>query len=659
MPDLRSFSLDDMYRCSADIRSIGESATDGDEAARHIISYLYEQFRSPDTRAPECVLVRLFRSQPLAKLEPADAARVMQALGGPSGVCLSLRASRGVEREWNSPSTSRGHRLLPLASREAISSMPMVAALASQLGISTEMLLGSPYPATSEMQVFNVFHVEQARGSLFVPAQAGFVEPYAVASVVGIGGRLPPSDIFVVLLFSRVTISKDVAQRFRVLAPSIGLALLSSERRASRKTRARGYELIVRYHENLALHQNRELERIAGELASSLREREALLADEQDAKADAQDANRAKDEFLATLGHELRNPLSPILTAVELMKLRGARSRETEVIERQVAYLARLVDDLLDISRIARGKIQVAKRPVEIASVVARAVEIVSPRLEQRKQRLALDVPRESLVVNGDAGRLAQVVSNLLDNASKYSDTETEIRLSAERSGDRVRLRVRDQGIGIPSDMLERIFDSFIQHGVSCAGSARRRPVCGLGLGLTIVRSLVELHGGSVSVRSEGPGKGSEFFVELPLLTKEARESSAPAIDEHAMPVTGQQSRRVLLVDDNQDAANMLADALTELGHEVFVAKDGPTALAAAPEFRPEVALLDIGLPVMDGYELASRLRALPGARSDLRLIALTGYGQEGDRRRSERAGFAAHLVKPITLDGLMQAVGR
>jgi signal transduction histidine kinase/CheY-like chemotaxis protein len=382
-----------------------------------------------------------------------------------------------------------------------------------------------------------------------------------------------------------------------------------------------------------------------------LSEREQLLTSEQSARAEAEAANRAKDEFLAMLGHELRNPLSPMLTALELMRLRGEQSREQAVIERQVGHLVRLVDDLLDVSRITRGKIELRKAPVELSSIVVRAVEIASPLFERRDQRLELAVPEQGLIVDADADRLAQVVANLLTNASKYSHVGAYIWVSAQPIDGRVWLRVRDEGIGIAPEMLQSVFTAFVQHRQSLD-----RASGGLGLGLAIVQSLVGMHGGHVEARSAGLGKGSEFVVSLPLSAAVLRTSQPPAVP-HALVAPASVEFGILVVDDNEDAADLLAQTLSRLGYQTRVARDGPSALELAATFRPAVALLDIGLPVMDGYELAQRLLDLPDREQPLRLIAVTGYGQPSDRLRSERAGFSAHLVKPVSIEQLIEAL--
>jgi signal transduction histidine kinase len=374
------------------------------------------------------------------------------------------------------------------------------------------------------------------------------------------------------------------------------------------------------------------------------------------ARALAESANRSKDEFLAMLGHELRNPLSPILTALQVMRMRGADSREQALIERQMGHVMRLVDDLLDISRITRGKIELRRSRAELSQVVVHGLEIASPLLEQRRQKVDLDVDGDGFPLDADPDRMAQVVANLLTNAAKYSERGTTIHLSAERDGQRVRLRVRDEGIGIDPEMLGRVFDVFYQEPQSLDRSKG-----GLGLGLAIVRSLVELHGGTVEAHSEGPGQGSEFVVELPLAStiellevESPRQAASPIVAQSAEQSGG---KRILIVDDNEDAAESIGDLLRDLGNEIETAYDGPAALRIAKVFKPQVCLVDIGLPAMDGYELARRLRESQDLASGARLIAVTGYGQDADRERSRQAGFDSHLVKPVNLDVLNHAV--
>jgi PAS domain S-box-containing protein len=363
-------------------------------------------------------------------------------------------------------------------------------------------------------------------------------------------------------------------------------------------------------------------------------------------KSAAESANRMKDEFLAMLGHELRNPLSPIKTALDVMRLRGRHSPEQAILERQVVHLTRLVDDLLDVSRIARGKIDLRKKPIEIADVALRAIEMAGPMLEQRNHELEVDIPRTGLHVEADPERFAQILANLLTNAAKYSDPGSRITMRARQTANRVRISLKDEGIGIAPEMLERIFDLFIQEPQSIDRSRG-----GLGLGLTIVRNLVELHGGTVRARSEGVGKGSEFVLEFPLIDSPRHVAASDDLFRSTVPAG--EARRILVVDDNNDAAAMLKLGLESIGHIVITASDGPSALEVARMFQPEVAFLDIGLPAMDGYELAHNLREVPGISPDLRLIAVTGYGLESDRQRALAAGFAAHTVKPVSFDTL------
>jgi PAS domain S-box-containing protein len=379
----------------------------------------------------------------------------------------------------------------------------------------------------------------------------------------------------------------------------------------------------------------------------------ALRASEEQAKRAyeaARMADRRKDEFLAILGHELRNPLSPILTAVELMKLRRgpAAEHERDVIERQVRHLVRLVDDLLDVSRITRGQIELTRERLEVSDVVAQAIELASPLLELRAHSLRVAIPRDGLAVDGDQTRLVQVFTNLLTNAAKYTPRGGCIAVGAVREGDEVVVHVRDNGPGIPADLLPHVFDLFVQ-----GTQTLDRREGGLGIGLTLVRSLVKLHGGSVSASCPGPEHGSDFAVRLPLSPPAPRTLRAPyGSGGHAS--IGHRLWRILLVDDNIEAAEVLAEGLRMLGHDVVIAHDGPAALELSGGRSFDVALLDIGLPVMDGYELARRLRTqAPG----MRLVAVTGYGQEGDVERARQAGFAEHLVKPVDLDRLTRAM--
>ena len=370
------------------------------------------------------------------------------------------------------------------------------------------------------------------------------------------------------------------------------------------------------------------------------------------AHARAEDAVRAKDEFLAMLGHELRNPLSPILTALQLMRMNGQASWEQEVIERQVSNLKNLVDDLLDVARITGGKIDLRRERIELSAVATRAIELASPLLERKQQTLVVDIPAQGLLIDGDPFRLAQVFANLLTNAAKYSDAGSRVEFAASCAGDRVQVRVRDHGIGLEPEMLDRVFELFVQQRQSADRSDG-----GLGLGLAIVRSLLSLHGGTVRAQSQGKGFGSEFIVDLPVAESAAAPSALAALSaESTVVAPSAASQRILVVDDNDDARQLLAEALTALGYVVRRASDGPEALRIAEIFKPHVALLDIGLSVMDGYELAGHLRE-KAAGAALRLIAVTGYGQSSDKRRALAAGFDAHLVKPVALEELVRSI--
>jgi len=378
-------------------------------------------------------------------------------------------------------------------------------------------------------------------------------------------------------------------------------------------------------------------------------ERQRVMV-EQAAREVAERASRAKDEFLAMLGHELRNPMAPILTALQLMKLRGdvRSSREQEVIERQVNHMVRLVDDLLDVSRITSGKVELQKRRAEARELVAKAVELAAPILEQRRHHFDVHVPELVSALDVDGARIVQVLTNVLNNAAKYTEPGGHVSLTVREADGWVYFEVRDDGIGIEPALLPQVFDLFIQ-----GHQGTERASGGLGLGLALVRSLVALHGGTVEAHSPGRGKGSAFVVALPIATEEARRSSAPTTPLVLAVTTV--PRRVLVVDDNDDARFLLAEALTSVGHDVRAAGDPAEALELIASFAPEVAILDIGLPVMDGYELAVRLRSqLPVTP---KLIALTGYGQPHDRERSRVAGFDVHLVKPVDLMTLLDLV--
>lgn len=374
------------------------------------------------------------------------------------------------------------------------------------------------------------------------------------------------------------------------------------------------------------------------------------LTDRKLAEETLKRADRTKDEFLATLAHELRNPLAPIRNSLYIMRLAGNKDptlgRVSEIMERQVDHMVRLVDDLLEVSRITRGQVELRKERIELAAVVSRAIETSRPLIDAGQHQLAISLPTEPVFVDGDPMRLAQVVSNLLNNAAKYTNAGGQIWLSVRNEEGQASISVRDTGIGIPAEMQPVVFEMFSQLDRSSSRSQG-----GLGIGLTLVRSLVEMHSGKVHVKSDGKDQGSEFVVRLPLCREgtPAAKSAAPPIASTVLT-----RQRVLVVDDNRDAASSMGLLLKILGAEVEVANSGPTALSAVESYHPAVVLLDLGMPEMDGYEVARRIRERPEF-DDVTLIALTGWGQDEDRRRAHEAGFNHHLVKPADISSLQE----
>ena len=394
-------------------------------------------------------------------------------------------------------------------------------------------------------------------------------------------------------------------------------------------------------------------------LAMDLARRASVAIENTQLYQALREADRRKDVFLATLAHELRNPLSPIRNSLEILKMPHVDSEVAhharELMERQIHHLVRLVDDLLDVSRVMRGKIELRKERIELATIIARALETVQPLIDSHRHQLHVRLPDESLALPADPVRLSQVVVNLLTNAAKYTQPGGRIEVEATRDGQSAGLIVRDNGIGIPADALERIFDLFVQ-----ADHAIVHSQGGLGIGLTLVRNLVELHNGTIEARSAGPGQGSEFIVRLPLSSADSAGADTDATPAQTRPPAAS-GFRLLVVDDNQDAANSLGKLLELQGHRVRIAYNGMATLEIVKEFVPDAVLLDIGMPGMDGYEVATRLRQQPALRTTM-LVALTGWGQQEDRRRSAEAGFDRHLVKPLdvkVLQGLLEEARR
>jgi signal transduction histidine kinase len=429
------------------------------------------------------------------------------------------------------------------------------------------------------------------------------------------------SDLPVLVLARQGANSAAVAEALRrfgnvtLLERPLRIATLVSAVRTAVRARARQYQ--IREH-----------------LEQRERAAEALRA-----------ADRRKDEFLATLGHELRNPLAPLLTGLHLLRLVEERDPRidqiADLMERQVTHLVRLVDDLLEVSRITRGTIEMRSEPLDLVALVGAAIETTRPMFEASRHELAVDLPNEKIGVRGDSVRLTQVLTNLLTNAAKYTNTAGRVAVGVRRADDKAIIAVRDNGIGIPASHLDSVFEMFMQ-----VDRSSRRSQGGLGIGLTLVRSIVEMHGGTVAARSEGIGRCSEFVVTLPALAAGA----APA--HSAAKLEPFPARRVLIVDDNRDAADTLGSLLRHLGATVAVEYGGVAALAALGRFKPEAVLLDIGMPGMDGYEVARRIRA-EGDGNVPQLIALTGWGQDQDYRRSQLAGFDHHLVKPPNIQRL------
>jgi signal transduction histidine kinase len=372
---------------------------------------------------------------------------------------------------------------------------------------------------------------------------------------------------------------------------------------------------------------------------------------------DLAESDRRKDEFLAMLAHELRNPLAPVRNALEIMRM--ARDSDPQVdrladmMSRQIGQIARLVDDLLDVSRITRGKVGLRREQVDLNAVASQAVEATLPLVQARRQDLTVAMSSEPIPIDADSSRLAQVMGNLLNNAVKYTDEGGRIWLDIHREGAEAVIRVRDTGVGIAAEMLPLVFDLFTQ-----VDPTLDRSQGGLGVGLTLVKSLVELHGGTVRAFSAGIGQGSEFIVRLPVRAPAGPTGLHQPVASEPAAQAPPQGRRVLIVDDNVDAADSLATLLEMSGHQVHAAYSGLTALDLAESLRPDVVFLDIGLPGLDGYEVARRIRKNPEC-AGMVLVALTGYGQDEDRRKSQEAGFDQHLVKPVAPRDVVKLLAR
>jgi signal transduction histidine kinase len=412
-------------------------------------------------------------------------------------------------------------------------------------------------------------------------------------------------------------------------------------------------------HSMLQAEKNRELQRLNEDLQAANRELaganialQTEVTERQRAEEALKEADRHKDEFIAILAHELRNPLAPIRNSLDIMSqlaLDDVRLKWTrDVIHRQAVHLTRLVDDLLDISRITRGTINLSREPIEVGSVVTRSLEAIQPLIAEHSHKLTIECDDEALMIEGDPTRLVQILSNLLSNAAKYTDPRGHIELNVRQRDGHVEFCVRDNGIGIPQESLNKLFTLF-----SRLPERQDRQHDGLGIGLALVKKLVELHAGEVTAFSEGANRGSEFVVRLPLMNKstkfEVSEIRAPAASKEPR---GEGQFRVLVADDNGDALDSLALLLEMAGHEVMKARTGQEAVDLAFELQPDFALLDIGMPLLSGYEVAKRIRAEPWG-GGMTLVAVSGWGQSDDKRRSKEAGFDLHLVKPVEFDAV------
>ena len=492
----------------------------------------------------------------------------------------------------------------------------------SKDGAMAQVVLSQAGIAHEICSTFEALVREIALGAAAILMPEEAVTPANTALLAGVLASQPPWSGLPVLVLTRPGADSDESAHatqtlgnVTLLERPLRVATLLSAIRTALRARTRQYEI----REHLAERERSEL---------------ALRV-----------ADRRKDEFLATLGHELRNPLAPLMTGLQLLKLADIRDpvvlRVRSVMERQIQHLVRLVDDLLEVSRITRGLIQLRREPLDLALVLRSAVESSRPAAEAAQHELSLALPDDPIIIVGDAVRLTQVFANLLSNAAKYTDPGGHISVTARTDGERAVVSVRDDGIGIPPAQLSSVFEMFSQ-----VDRWHQRTQGGLGIGLTLVRSLVAMHGGRVEARSQGLGAGSEFVVELPLLPGGRVEAEQTAPPQKFPP------RRILVVDDNVDASEMLRVLLTVLGATVATARDGRSALESLDSFKPDTVLLDIGLPEIDGYEVARRIRATPDHCGVL-LVAVTGWGQDHDHRRSLAAGFDHHFVKPLDIDKL------
>jgi signal transduction histidine kinase/CheY-like chemotaxis protein len=506
---------------------------------------------------------------------------------------------------------------------------------------------------TLDVDFVEILELLPARQSWDRLAGAGWPEPpvhsFDAKSTSRIRHVLAPESIGTVVILSPILLRDDAYLREHSVTDGLIAPIAAGERLFGLLGAYTRYRRLFSPGEFLFTQSLADVLGVAAERSGL--ERELRLRIQELAEQD-----QRKDEFLAMLAHELRNPLAPVKNSLQTLRVMYATDadvgRLTEMMSRQVGQIVRLVDDLLDVSRITCGKITLRTERIDLMSVVDQAIEEGRPLIEGRRHELSVKTPRTPVVLDADPSRLAQVLGNLINNAAKYTEEGGQIWLEIRREENEAIISVRDSGVGIPAELLPRVFDLFTQ-----SDRTLDRSQGGLGIGLTLVRRLIEMHGGTVQAFSQGPGQGSEFVVRLPALSENSTVESKQPASPNATPAPSS-NHRILIVDDNVDAADSLAMLLELSGHQVQTAYGSEAAIAMAGSHRPRVILLDIGLPGMDGYEVARRLRQNPDF-SGTTLVALTGYGQEDDRRRTRDVGFDYHLVKPVELGELTQLLAR